>query len=53
MIKRPVLLHLAFSVIYASISGADPGFLEWGYMYKGVCVCGGGGGDGVCFADFF
>ena len=24
-------------------------------MYKGVCVCGGGGGEGVllfCFADF-
>ena len=25
-------------------SGADPEFLERGvYMYKGVCVCGGGG----------
>ena len=46
MIKRPFLLHLAYIVIYASISGADPGFPERGFICIKVCVGGGGGGGG-------
>ena len=32
------------------IAGADPGFLEKGFICIKVCVCWGGGGG--CFADF-
>ena len=41
MIKRPFLLCLAFIVIYASISGADPGFPERGFICIRVCEGGG------------
>ena len=45
MIKRPSLLHLAFIVIYVFISGADPGFLERGFICIKVCVGPGEGGS--------
>ena len=35
-----------------AVAGADPGFLERGFMCIEVCVWGGGGGGGGCFADF-